>query len=470
MSNNTFQHVSNESKYVVFDPAGSNFPPGIINVQDALKTLSPIAVNGVPNASVASRGIIQIATQAEVDAGADNTKAVTPATLAVRMSRPEATETVLGLTQYATNAEAIAGTLNNRSIVATSLKAALDNAFTVRTSNESRLGVIKISSAAAAIAGVDDTTAMTPLKTKQAIANATALIPTYNPATESALGIVRLATSAQVLSGTLRDGYAISPAALAGVRASTTQFGLVRLATTTEAVGTSATVALTPAGLAARTGNTSRTGIVKLSATVGSGDANTALAYNANVVPLTGANMTGRLRLNGVDYITRNEIPEIVPVIPVGYICLNAANNIDTSGGIEWRRCDGASLNRITYSELFARIGYTYGGSGDNFNLPNFSNIFPRGASGSRPIGTRETDAMQNITGQFLADVASNGGIGRDLQGAFFDNGWSGLPADKGSINNPEVRRIGFNASRVVRTANETRPSNMAIWFMIRVK
>lgn len=33
--------------------------------------------------------------------------------------------------------------------------------------------------------------------------------------------------------------------------------------------------------------------------------------------------------------------------------------------------CDGASLAVADYPELFARIGYTWGGSGANFNLPD---------------------------------------------------------------------------------------------------
>lgn len=37
----------------------------------------------------------------------------------------------------------------------------------------------------------------------------------------------------------------------------------------------------------------------------------------------------------------------------------------------DWMREDGRSLSKTQYPELFAIIGYTYGGSGDNFNIPN---------------------------------------------------------------------------------------------------
>jgi microcystin-dependent protein len=39
-----------------------------------------------------------------------------------------------------------------------------------------------------------------------------------------------------------------------------------------------------------------------------------------------------------------------------------------------WLRCDGRSLDKTTYNLLFQVIGYTFGGSGANFNLPD-----PRG-------------------------------------------------------------------------------------------
>ena len=35
--------------------------------------------------------------------------------------------------------------------------------------------------------------------------------------------------------------------------------------------------------------------------------------------------------------------------------------------------CDGRSLKKSEYTELFAVIGYTYGGNGEGFNIPNFS-------------------------------------------------------------------------------------------------
>ena len=43
-----------------------------------------------------------------------------------------------------------------------------------------------------------------------------------------------------------------------------------------------------------------------------------------------------------------------------------------------WLMCDGSSVSTVVYASLFATIGYTYGGSGSNFNLPDYRGKFAR--------------------------------------------------------------------------------------------
>lgn len=47
--------------------------------------------------------------------------------------------------------------------------------------------------------------------------------------------------------------------------------------------------------------------------------------------------------------------------------------------------CNGSSVNKNTYPKLFKAIGYTHGGSGDNFNLPDLRDRFIVGAAGAYP-------------------------------------------------------------------------------------
>ena len=48
--------------------------------------------------------------------------------------------------------------------------------------------------------------------------------------------------------------------------------------------------------------------------------------------------------------------------------------------------CNGASLSTSTYSSLFAVIGYTYGGSGGSFRLPDLRGEFIRGFDNGRGV------------------------------------------------------------------------------------
>jgi microcystin-dependent protein len=53
-----------------------------------------------------------------------------------------------------------------------------------------------------------------------------------------------------------------------------------------------------------------------------------------------------------------------------------------------WLICDGSSLPTTgTYAALFAVLGYAYGGSSGNFNLPNLQAQFPLGANPTNPLG-----------------------------------------------------------------------------------
>jgi microcystin-dependent protein len=54
---------------------------------------------------------------------------------------------------------------------------------------------------------------------------------------------------------------------------------------------------------------------------------------------------------------------------------------------VNWLICDGSSLSTTTYAGLFAAIGYAYGGSGPNFNLPNLQLNFPMGAGSGVALG-----------------------------------------------------------------------------------
>ena len=112
---------------------------------------------------------------------------------------------------------------------------------------------------------------------------------------------------------------------------------------------------------------------------------------------------------------------------------------------------DGRSLKKAEYTELFDVLGHTYGGSGQNFNLPNFADgKFMRGIGGNAAaLGQVQQDEIKSHT----HGVGQQPGIGQS------NNGGSGPFA--GSNNHIQSGATG---------GNETRPYNMAVVVIIKAK
>lgn len=128
---------------------------------------------------------------------------------------------------------------------------------------------------------------------------------------------------------------------------------------------------------------------------------------------------------------------------------------------------DGRSLKKEEYTELFDVIGYTYGGSGDNFNLPNFADgKFMRGIGGNAAaLGVVQQDAIRNIQGAVQTDRAQIQGANGVFKGPLISAG-----ANANGSNIGIGRNFDFDASRVVPTANENRPYNMSVIVLIKAK
>lgn len=463
--NNTINHVSDSAKYVTFTPTG-DWDKNITDVQTALASIKGFAVNGVPNASELESGVIAIASQEEVNDGQDHTKAVTPKTLHERLQRPDATKTEKGVARFSTNDEVLVKT-NDSVMVAPDT---LDHFFITRKSSESVQGTIKICSLDAAKAGTDDTTAVTPKKMHMAISQLVpGLIPEQNTATESRVGLVRLATSAQTSQGSLREEYAISPYAFVNARASESKVGTIKIASAAEmTAGSDDTVAVSAKKFAQTRATATQFGTVKLSETI-TNQANTALSANAKVLPLSGGVVTGNVykgsNEEGNQFITKKESGGM---LPVASIILSAVNKDDETFMI----CNGRSLLKSKYPELFSKIGYLYGGSGDNFNLPDMRGLVARGCDlgrgldPNREFGSYQEDAMQKITGRF--SVASRwrgvfGGVFKVRHGQWNTNYKNGGGDDWGAV-------VDFDTSTQARTADETRVKSLALNYIIRVK
>ena len=145
-----------------------------------------------------------------------------------------------------------------------------------------------------------------------------------------------------------------------------------------------------------------------------------------------------------------------------------------------WLKANGAAVSRTAYAALFAAIGTTYG-AGDGrstFNLPDLRGEFirgwddGRGIDRGRALGSAQGDAIRNITGSI--DTGSNSGHQLFDEAtatgalAISQRRWRAWTSDtQDGRNNPAA--FDFDASRVVPTAPENRPRNIALLACIKI-
>lgn len=141
-------------------------------------------------------------------------------------------------------------------------------------------------------------------------------------------------------------------------------------------------------------------------------------------------------------------------------------------------KCDGSSLLRTDYPELYAAIGTIYGYKDNyHFNLPNFQGVFFRGAGGkAASLGVKQTSAVPNITGSF---TSANGvtwtsvSFGYTADGKFYNMGEQGGHSIGNGGSRCSWRRIGFDASRnndpvYKSNVSEVRPDNYSLVWVIK--
>ena len=94
-----------------------------------------------------------------------------------------------------------------------------------------------------------------------------------------------------------------------------------------------------------------------------------------------------------------------VGVIPTGGIIEWTQTSLPAGG---WLFCDGAAINRITYADLFAAIGITFGNGNGNttFNLPDRRG---RAGIGMDNMGTSR-GAANRVTDANADDIGGSGG------------------------------------------------------------
>ena len=149
---------------------------------------------------------------------------------------------------------------------------------------------------------------------------------------------------------------------------------------------------------------------------------------------------------------------------------LNATDNLEAWG---WMLCDGRTLQTQLYPELFAALGYLYGGSGKSFSIPDYRGCFHRGTdlgAGKDPdtsiwtkadgssgtydnVGSQQTCALQDHEHDVKTTPAAEGGSGANIIGP--------------GPGKAETEKIHGSSDSWV-SSNETRPANVAVNYIIK--
>ncbi|MCF9034710.1 phage tail protein [Acinetobacter nectaris] len=164
------------------------------------------------------------------------------------------------------------------------------------------------------------------------------------------------------------------------------------------------------------------------------------------------SDITINLSSNDLDIVTFSPIAYPSSIAPSGYLAMM-----------------GQSISQSQYPKLYA----LYGSS-----LPDMRGYFIRGWDNGRGMDngrnmlSTQGDAIRNIVGELDSGSADNQQLCDSLteSGALYvsQRGYKQWTADPRDGNNNIPRAIGFDASRVVPTANENRPSNIAFNYIVK--
>lgn len=203
---------------------------------------------------------------------------------------------------------------------------------------------------------------------------------------------------------------------------------------------------------------------------------------------------------NAADLTQSQAAGGISQLVPTGSVLTFAGSAAPTG----WLVCDGASLSTTAYASLFAVIGYTFGGSGGSFNLPDLRGRFVRyddnmgnhGIAGvtataaanrdsGRGHGSTQADTTKRPTTAFTtAGVTASGSTNQSDRPVYANNGnkpnqafstfsASGYSAGD-NIDNVTAHVHSFNVNIPASTVNgggdaETRPINIALNAIIKI-
>ncbi|MGT7682789.1 phage tail protein, partial [Escherichia coli] len=361
------------------------------------------------------------------------------------------------------------------------VKAAYDLAngkYTAQDATTTQKGIVQLSSDTNS---TSETLAATPKAVKAAYDLAAGKAPSSHThpwnqitgvptASLTAKGITQLSSAtnstSEVLAATpkaVKAAYDLANGKYTAQDATTAQKGIVQLSSATNS--TSEVLAATPKAVKAAydLANGKQAADATLTALAALATAADKLPYFTGVdrAALTALTSVGRAILGKtsiqsvLDYLGLGEGSALPVGVPVPWPLETPPTG--------WLKCNGAAFS----SEKYPNLAKAY----PTNKLPDLRGEFirgwddGRGVDAGRQLLSSQGDAIRNIEG--FAD----GGIGMSfdaIRGAFYDAGTRSARMPNNTTDIGKTDDLGFDASRVVPTANENRPRNIAFNYIVR--
>lgn len=289
-------------------------------------------------------------------------------------------------------------------------------------------------------------------------------------ATETVLGLVKLATQQQVDAGT--DGaVVVSPKGLA-----TAVQNQTLTAFTTAGIAPAFTLTPSPAVTAYATPLRFSVKFNAAAPTSGTLNVSGQGAKNLKQYDSTGnkiaaviaANQSSDVVYDGVDWVLLDPLPS-GSAVPSGFVMSYAANVAPTG----WLKANGAIVSRTTYASLFAAIGITFGaGDGSTtFHLPDLRAEVIRGWDDGRGIdvgrafASLQLDALQGHWHVNYFNALATIGSGGNTYVQHTNGGGNNV----NGMTDVVRAAISDGTNGTPRITNETRARNVALLHCIKI-
>lgn len=198
------------------------------------------------------------------------------------------------------------------------------------------------------------------------------------------------------------------------------------------------------------------------------------------ILVLPVSSMSSLVNAASLDATSFNPLPISVEAkassgVPIGTV-ISWPSSTSPPEADTWLDCNGQSISSSTYPELYAIVGS---------RIPNYQGMFLRGygsqasahynyiTHSSGGLNSIQGDAIRNITGS----IANSDGYGLfwdapiEYTGAFHATQMTTTDSRTGpTTDSTQGNYVNFNASNVVPTAQENRPVNMAVRYLIRAR